>query len=88
MKVRDFEKVVTKLDLQVRNTGDRHAWFEYDGKVITRTKRSFGKGFDLPRDLIRQQLKVNDRQMAGLISCSFSKDDYVQVLKQKGLIPR
>lgn len=86
MKVKDFEKIVVKLRMKTRDTGDRHAFFEYDGKVVTKTKRSHGKGFDLPRDLIRQQLKVSDRELVGLIRCWFSRDDYIQLLKQKGLI--
>jgi hypothetical protein len=86
MKVRDFERIVTKLDLKVRDSRDRHAWFEYEGKVITRTKRSHGSGFDLPRDLIRQQLKLTDKQLFALISCTFSKDDYIAVLRDKKLL--
>ncbi|HEY7404076.1 MAG TPA: hypothetical protein VIB39_11175 [Candidatus Angelobacter sp.] len=86
MKVHEFEKIVNKLELKVRNGRDRHAWFEYEGQVITRTKRSHGSGFDLPANLIRQQLKINERQLAGLISCSVSKEDYVRILIEKKLI--
>jgi hypothetical protein len=62
------------------------AWFEYKGLIVVRTKRSHGNK-DLPENLIRQQLKVHESQFSGLISCSVSKDDYVEILKAKGLIP-
>jgi hypothetical protein len=85
MKVHEFTKLENKLGLKTRNSGDHLAWFEYEGKIITRTKRSQGNK-DLPANLIRQQLKVNETQFAGLISCSVSIDEYVSILKGKGLI--
>jgi len=86
MKVHEFERLVTKLQLKVRDSRDRIAWFEYDGRVITRTKRSHGKGFDLPAHLIRKQLKVSGKEMAGLIQCSLTFDDYVNILRAKKLL--
>jgi hypothetical protein len=85
MKAHEFEILVNKLRLKVRNSGDRLAWFEHGGKTITRTKRSHGSG-DLPQHLIRQQLKLNDSQFSGIIGCSIGHDEYVQILKEKGLI--
>ena len=85
MKVHEFERLVHKLALAVRNSRDRLAWFEHDGKVITRTKRSHGKG-DLPEHLIRQQLKLNQNELAGILRCSLYRDDYVEILKKKGQI--
>jgi hypothetical protein len=85
MKVHEFGRLESKLKLKTRNSGDRLAWFEYDGKVIVRTKRSHGNK-DLPENLIRQQLKVNEKQFSGLISCNVSLEEYVAILKAKGLI--
>ena len=47
IKARDFEHIVQKFQLITRNAGDRLAWVEYEGKVITRTRRSHGSG-ELP----------------------------------------
>jgi hypothetical protein len=85
MKVHEFDRLENKLQLKTRNSGDRLAWFEYGGKVIARTKRSHGNK-DLPVNLIRQQLKVNEQQFAGLLSCSICLEDYVQILRDKGFI--
>jgi hypothetical protein len=85
MKTHEFEKIVNKLKLQTRNSGDRLAWFEYNGQTVVRTKRSHGNK-EQPGDLIRQQLKVNEKQLAGLIDCSVTCDDYVQILKSKKII--
>jgi hypothetical protein len=87
MKVHEFGKLEIKLKLKTRNSGDRLAWLEYGGKVITRTKRSHGNK-ELPSNLIRQQLKLNEGELAGILSCSLSLDDYIEILKKKGLIPR
>ena len=85
MKVHEFEKIVNKLGLKTRNSGDRLAWFEYEGQTLVRTRRSHGNK-DLPAHLIRQQLKVDEEQFSGLISCAVSKDDYVEILTNKGLL--
>jgi hypothetical protein len=86
MKTHEFETIVTKLHLRTRNSGDRLAWFEYNGQIVVRTKRSHGNK-EQPGDKIRQQLKLNEEQLAGLISCSVSLDDYVKILIKKGIIP-
>jgi len=85
MKVHEFEKIVNKLGLKVRNSGDRLAWFEYNGQTVVRTKRSHGNK-EQPGNLIRQQLKLNEKQLAGLINCKVSVTDYVDILKSKGII--
>lgn len=51
IKVHEFERTVSKLGLVTHSTGDRHAWFEYEGRIVARTKRSLGRG-DLPGDLM------------------------------------
>ncbi|MBM4029231.1 MAG: hypothetical protein FJ280_28110 [Planctomycetes bacterium] len=73
------------MRLRTRESGDRLAWFEYEGTVVTRTKRSHGSK-DLPGHLIRQQLKLNQQELAGVLSCALEYDDYVSILKKKGLI--
>ena len=85
MKVHEFEILVNKLQLKTRNSYDRLAWFEYEGKTITRTRRSHGSG-DLPEHLIRQQLKLNQSDFHDLISCKLHRDDYVKILQLKGLL--
>ncbi|MEK7403642.1 MAG: hypothetical protein AAB225_00905 [Acidobacteriota bacterium] len=87
MKVHEFSRLEAKLRLKTRNSSHRLAWFEYEGKVVTRTKRSHGNK-DLPASLIRQQLKLNEEELSGVISCALEFDDYVEILRNKGLIPR
>jgi hypothetical protein len=86
MKVHEFERIVNKLGMQTRNSYDRLAWLVHDGVTVVRTRRSHGKGKFVPADKIRQQLKVNEHQFAGLISCSVSKQDYIKILTDKGII--
>lgn len=87
MKVHEFETLVQKLDLRTRDSKDRLAWFEHGGRVIARTKRSHGKG-DLPGHLIRQQLRLNEDELAGIVGCSLLREDYVTILTKKGLIEK
>ena len=85
MKTHEFERIVTKLDLKTRDSGDRLAWFYYKGRKILRTKRSHGNK-EQPGDKIRQQLKVNEKQLAGLIDCTVTLADYIEILRARGII--
>jgi len=88
VKAADVDRIFKKLRMRVREGKDTLAWFEYEGRPIIYTKRSHGKG-DLGNiaHFIRQQLRVNEDQFAGLRDCPISLDDYVGILRSKGLIP-
>ncbi len=89
MKTADADRVFKKLQMEIRSTKDKHAWFVYEGRRILKTKRSHGRG-ELKgniRHLIRQQLKLNDAQFRELVACPLERDGYIEILKQKGLIP-
>ena len=86
VKAREFDRLVKKLGLTVRDSRDVLAWFEYEGKIITRTRRSKGSG-DLPmQHSIRQQLKLNEDEFRQAIGCTLTLDDYVDILRRKGLL--
>jgi hypothetical protein len=84
IKAHDFDHLVTKLKLKTRGSRDLLAWFEYKGKIITRTRRSKGSG-DLPmQHSIRQQLRLNEEQFRKAIGCTLTRQDYIDILRQKG----
>jgi len=86
IKAKDFDRLVAKFNLKKRNSRDLLAWFEYNGKIITRTKRSKGSG-DLPmQHSIRQQLKLNEEQLREAIKCTLTRKDYIDILRSKGLL--
>ncbi len=76
IKAKDFDHIVDKLGLVVRNAGDRLAWFEYEGKIVTRTRCSHRKGGDLPfQNSIRQQLKLSKDEFRSVVGCHLARDD-------------
>ncbi len=86
IKAKEFDRLVEKLGLCTRNGADKLAWFEFEGKKVTRTRRSKGSG-DLPmQHSIRQQLKLNEQQLRGVFDCTLHRQDYVEILRQKGLL--
>lgn len=87
-KAHEIDRIITKLGMETRDTKDRHAWLVHNGVTVVRTRRSLGKGKYVPADKIRCQLKVNEDQFRGLISCSVSKPDYLKILTEKGIIPK
>ena len=86
IKAHEFDHLVAKLKLKTRNSRDLLAWFEYKGKIITRTRRSKGSG-DLPmQHSIQQQLKLNEEQFRKAIGCTLTRQDYINILQAKGLL--
>jgi hypothetical protein len=85
-KAREIDIIFRKLHMDTRNTNEVHGVFMHEGVPILRTRRSFGNSKYVPADKIRCQLKVNEQQFAGLISCSVTKEDYIQILIGKHII--
>ncbi len=87
IKAKDFDHIVRKLRLKRRSSKDLWVWFEHGGKIITRTRRSWKKGRDLPfQHSIRQQLKLNENEFRLAVSCHLSRNDYIAILKRKKLL--
>ena len=86
MNAREFDKVVSKLGMETRDSSHHHAWLVHDGITVVRTKRSHGNRKFVPEHLIRKQLHVNEEQFTGLYSCVLSKDDYIEILVEKRVI--
>lgn len=90
IKSREFDRLVDKFGLKTRNSGDLLAWLEVeiDGKIkkVVRTRRSKGSG-DLPmQHSIRQQLKLDENQLRGAISCSINRNEYLDILRSKNIL--
>ena len=87
-KAVDVERIHRKLRMEQREGRDRLAWFVYKGRPIVYTRLSHQRGDVAGRIMhfIRQQLRVNERQLAGLRDCSVTLEDYVEILRDKGLI--
>lgn len=86
IKVRELDRILDKFQFVVRHSRDLLAWFVVDGKVIVRTRRSWGSG-DLPmQHSIRQQLKLNEGELRKAIDCTLNRDDYIEILRNKGLL--
>ena len=86
IKAHEFDRIISKFDFKTRNSGDLLGWFEVDGKLITRTRRSRKAG-DLPmQHSIRQQLKLNEQQLREAIDCTLTRDGYIEILRAKGLL--
>jgi hypothetical protein len=86
IKAQEFDRLVNKLGFQTRSSGDLLAWFEFEGKIIARTRRSKGSG-DLPmQHSIRQQMRLNERELREAIGCVITRDKYIEILRSKGLL--
>ncbi len=88
MKIREILRLFEKLEMETREGRDTIAKFRYNGEVIVRTKVPHKRG-DLKGLLIhfiRQQLRLNESQFQELANCTLSRDDYVNILEEKGYI--
>jgi hypothetical protein len=88
IKAHEFDRIVDKLGFDTRDSRDRLAWLSHNGRIIVRTKRSKQRGTDLPfQHSIRQQLKFTDEQLRAVIDCTIGREEYLVILRAKGLLP-
>ena len=88
IKKAEVGKIFQKLKLEVRSTKHRYGWFTFEGRKILRVHFSHGKG-DVPgrvSDKIQSPLKLCREDFRELIDCPLSLEDYVAILRRKGLI--
>lgn len=84
----EIDRAWQKLEMVIKDTGDRHALFYVEGRLILRTKRSFGTGKldgQIPQ-FIRQQMKLSAPQFQDLLDCPLDRPKYIEVLRGKGLL--
>ena len=88
MKKSDINKIFSKLSLQIRSTGHNYGWLTVSDKKILRVHYSHGKG-DLPNKImhkIRGQLKLSEKDFKDLVACPLKYEDYLDILRRKGLL--
>ena len=88
LKKRDVQKIFQKLNLEVRSTHHIYGWLVINGEKILRVHYSFGKG-NIPSKItekIRGQLKLNQQNFKDLIECPLTKEDYLEIIKEKGYL--
>lgn len=89
LKVVDVDRAFRKLQMEIRESGDKLAFFVYEGNRILTTRRSHGKGKiegNIPHK-IRNQLRLSEEEFRDLVRCVFSYDGYVEILKKRQVIP-
>lgn len=87
MKKVNIERICKKLSLEVRSTGHLYGWLTVRGKKILRV-HSHGKGDLLNKivNKIRGQLNLSEKDFNDLVACPLTYDDYLDILKRKGLL--
>ena len=87
LTAREFDGLTKKFGFETRHGRDLHAWLTINGKVVVRTRRSKKSSGDLPMfHSIRQQLRLNDRQLQEAIRCTLDRHSYLEILRSKGLL--
>jgi len=88
LKKREAEALFAKLHLVLQTSHHKSATLYYEGRAIIRTRISHGQG-DIPPIIVakmRSQLKVTETQLPALVDCSLSYEEYIELLKTKGII--
>lgn len=85
MTDREFDRLVTKFRMETRQGHHLRAEFFYQGRKIRSTRRSQGKK-DNPLHKIAKQLGLNAAQLREAVSCTLSLEDYIAILRGKGLL--
>lgn len=88
VKKDEARSVFNKLQIEYRSESHNYGWLRYEGKPILPVYFSHGKG-DMPAkvgDKFRQSLKINEEQFRALRDCPLTREDYINILKSKGLV--
>ena len=86
IKAHQFEHIVSKFQMTSRNAGDRLVWFEYEGKILTHTRRSYKSG-DLPfQKSMPKQLGLTPDEFRQAAACKLDKGEYIEILRRKGYL--
>lgn len=89
LKVKEALQIFQKLEMEISEGRDTLAIFKWEGKIILWSKAPHKKG-ELKGKLsyfIRQQLKLNENQFKDLQECKIWREEYLEILKAKGLLP-
>lgn len=86
VKAHQFDHIVQKFQMKSRKAGDRLVWFEYEGKKITRSRRSRTSG-DLPfQKSMPKQLGLTPDEFRLAAACKLDRDEYIEILRSKGYL--
>ena len=86
MTPREFDLVVRKFGMEIIEGGNhRRARFHYRGRIVLSTLRSRSpRAFTYHK--VRTQLRLSEGQLRDAIRCTLGLDDYIALLRDKGLI--
>ncbi len=88
LKKIEAQAIINKLKIEHRHKKHNYGLLRYKGKPILSVYFSHGRG-DMPGkvpDKFRQSLKINENDFKNLKNCPLSREDYIEILKEKGLI--
>jgi hypothetical protein len=87
-KFRDLSSVFeNKLQMKLKETDHANYSLFVDKKLVVRTKLSHKKGeVGNVQNAIRRQLKLNEKDFMDLINCPLSKEGYIEILRNKGIL--
>ena len=86
MTPREFDRIVGKFGMEISEGGNhRKAKFYYRGELIISTLRSRSPQ-EFETHQVRRQLKLDTRQLREAIRCTLGLEEYVGILRGKGLI--
>jgi hypothetical protein len=88
LKAKELDQAWKKLGMVIEERRDIFAKLYEGGKLIIMTRRSKGSGKldgQIPH-FIRQQMKLDEDQFSRLIACPLQRLEYLQILKDKGLL--
>ena len=86
MTPREFDLVVRKFGMEIIEGGNhRRARLHYRGRIVLSTLRSRSPG-EFADHQVRAQLRLTPAQLRDAIRCTLGLDDYIALLRDKGLI--
>ncbi len=86
MKKREAHRVARKLGFEERKGKEIQYQYRHAGVIVATTAVPKGKGELYVANQFRQQLRLDQRQLASAIKCPFGAIEYEQHLAEIGII--
>jgi hypothetical protein len=82
------QRIAKKLDAQIVSSGKAHdiAYVYHEGQLIAQFGIRHGSKKDLGHDHVPRDLHIGPSQAKRLGQCPLSRDGFIQLLRERGLI--
>jgi len=79
----EWDKAVGKLQPEIQEGKHRKAFIWHEGKMISYTYRSHGRGDCCPANPVMKQLGLSPQEFVDLRKCTIARKEYIEIYRKR-----